>query len=213
MKGTRRRAPIAASELKKLLEADSDFAMRRNERNAEISARYARIKTEQKELLGQLKLFGFELESVADLINMPNVYAEVLPLLVDHLQLPYSDVTKETIARALAVPESQVFWPILVREFRDAPSGKGIVAPHDTMLLPYGAKDGLACALAASVTDETLPELIKLAKDKSLGDSRILLLSALRRRRKKNPLVREALEELVNDPQLATEITSWRKLK
>jgi hypothetical protein len=61
------------------------------------------------------------------------------------------------------------------------------------------------------VTEDTLPELIALAQDRFLGDSRVLLLSALKKRRNKHPLVKQALVELASDPDLAKEIASWRK--
>ena len=89
--------------------------------------------------------------------------------------------------------------------------GRGIVAKGDKKEFRLGLKDGLACALSVAVTDETLGELIALARDRSHGESRILLLSALRKRRFKNPLARTAIEELANDPELQKEITSWRK--
>ncbi len=127
--------------------------------------------------------------------------------------MPYSDVTRETIARSLAVPEPEVqkAWPLLIEEYRKAPMGWGIKAPGDTKEYRLGAKDGLACALSAAVTDETLPELIALAKDRTQGESRVLLLSALKKRRNKNPLAKQAIEELASDPDLEKEIASWRK--
>ncbi|CBJ41556.1 conserved protein of unknown function [Ralstonia solanacearum CFBP2957] len=65
--------------------------------------------------------------------------------------------------------------------------------------------------MSVAVTDETLPELIALAKDRTQGESRVLLLSALKKRRNKNPLAKQAIEELASDPDLEKEIASWRK--
>ena len=73
------------------------------------------------------------------------------------------------------------------------------------------AKDGLAVALAATATDAVIEELIALAKDRSHGNYRLLLLSALRK--SKNPLARQALDQLASDPDLADEIGSWKKKK
>ncbi len=89
--------------------------------------------------------------------------------------------------------------------------GWGIKVPGDTKEYRLGAKDGLACALSVAVTDETLPELIALAKDRTQGESRVLLLSALKKRRNKNPLAKQAIEQLASDPDLEKEIASWRK--
>jgi len=61
------------------------------------------------------------------------------------------------------------------------------------------------------VTDATLNELITLAKDPSLGESRVLLLRGIRKF--KNPTARKAIEELASDPALAKEIASWKKAR
>ena len=88
-------------------------------------------------------------------------------------------------------------------------TGRGIVAPGDTEEFLFGAKDGLAAALAATVTDATIEELIALAKDQSFGDSRLLLLRGIKKSR--SPAAREALRELSRDPAFSKEIASWGK--
>jgi len=144
---------------------------------------------------------------------MREKYGVAIPVLLKHLQMPYSDVVKEGIARSLAVvePEVQKAWPILVDEYRRTPMGWGIKGPGDTTEFRLGAKDGLAFALSVVVTEETLPELIALAKDRAQGESRVLLLSVLKRRRNTDPLAKQAIAELASDPELAKEIASWRK--
>ena len=74
-----------------------------------------------------------------------------------------------------------------------------------------GAKSGLAAALAETVTDDSIDELIVLAKDRSHGSSRLLLLRGLRRSRA--PAAKKALEELASDPELSKEIASWRRVR
>lgn len=49
------------------------------------------------------------------------------------------------------------------------------------------------------------------SKDRSLGESRVLLLSALKRIRNKNLLAKEVIKELARDPDLEEEIASWRQ--
>ncbi len=152
-------------------------------------------------------------ESVWDCVNTSTPCPEAIPILLKHLLLPYSDVVREGIARALAVPEPEVqqAWPLLLEEFRKAPTGWGIKAPGDTTHYSLGAKHGLACALAASVTDARLPELVALVKDPTQGESRVLLLSALRKRQNKNALARQTIDALASDPLLQKEIASWGK--
>lgn len=175
--------------------------------------RVARMRQEQVPLLTELKAVGLKINSVSDLINMRATYEQAIPVLLNHLVMPYSDVTKETIARALSIPLPAVHgaWQVLVREYSNAPIGWGIKGPGDSTEFRLGAKDGLACALSVAVTDETLPELIALAKDPANGDSRVLLLSALKVRRTNNPLAKQAIDELARDPALQREIAMWGK--
>jgi hypothetical protein len=173
----------------------------------------ARLRIEEEPILSELRGVGWNVKSVWDLVNTSTRYAEAIPILLKHLLLPYSDRTRDGIARSLAVPEREVqkAWPMLVNEYRKAPMGWGIKGPGDTREYKLGAKDGLACALSVAVTDDTLAELIDIAKDRTQGESRLLLLSALKKRRDKNPLAKQAIDELASDPELAKEIASWRK--
>jgi hypothetical protein len=216
------RTPLTTGELERLtaddfvrlwLTDDEKTRLRKinTARQQERSARSARLRVEEEPILADLRAVALDVESVWDLVNTSTRYSEAVPILLRHLLLPYSDRTREGIARSLAVAEPEVCkaWPTLVEEYRKASVGWGIVAPGDTKEYRLGAKDGLACALAVAVTDETLADLIAIAKDRAHGESRVLLLSALRK--SKNPLAKQAIEELANDPDLEKEIGSWRK--
>ena len=210
---TKRRSSMTAAELTAKLQANPEFVARNQVKEQERIKRSARIRLEEAPILAELCELGWEVQSVWDLVNTSSPYPEAIPILIKHLLLPYSDVVKEGIARSLAVPELKVqeAWPLLVQEYRKAPMGLGIKAPGDITEYRLSAKDGLACALVASVTDETLPELIALAKDRTLGESRVLLLSALKKLKDNNPLVQQAISELEHDPALRNEISSWGK--
>jgi hypothetical protein len=164
---------------------------------------------EETPILNDLKSVGIDVGSVWELVNRSDPYPEAIRVLLKHLLLPYEDRTREGIARALAASEPDVInaWPLLLDQYRRAPIGKGIKAPGETELFDLGAKDGLACALPAAVTDSTLEQMIALLKDPQQGSSRILMLSSLRY--SKNPLAFQALQELVFDPELTEEILSW----
>jgi hypothetical protein len=216
------RTPLTTEELERLtaddfvrlrLTDDEKTRLRKinTARQQERSERSARLRVEEKPILADLRAAGLNVESVWDFVNTSTRYPEAVSILLRHLLLPYSDRTREGIARSLAVAEPEVrqAWPRLVEEYRKAPVGWGIIAPGDTKEYRLGAKDGLACALAVAVTDETLADLIAIAKDRAHGESRILLLSALRK--SKNRLAKQAIEELANDPDLEKEIASWRK--
>lgn len=221
---TSARVPLTTEELERLtandfvrLKLTDDEKARLCEinkvREQERQASVARIRVEEASLVAELQATGLKIQSVGDLINMRERYGAAIPILLKHLRMPYSDVVREGIARSLAVaePEVQKAWPILVEEYRKAPMGWGIKGPGDTKEFQLGAKDGLACALSVAVTDETLEELVALAKDRTQGESRVLLLSALKKRRDKNPLAKHAIEDLASDPDLEKEIASWRK--
>ena len=70
-------------------------------------------------------------------------------------------------------------------------------------------KDSLGSALSGAVDDSVIEELISLAKDSSLGSSRVMLLRGVRHSRR--PEARQAIAELANDPELAKEIKSWQR--
>lgn len=182
-------------------------------RNHERVERSARLSAEEEPILADLRRIGLKADSVWDLVNTSAAYSKAVPILLKHLLLPYSDRTREGIARSLAVPEPGVreAWPMLVEEYRKAPKGRGFIAPGDAKEFRLGAKDGLACALSVAVTDETLPELIAILKDRTQGESRVLLLSPLKSRRNKSLLAKHAIDELARDPELEREISSWRK--
>ncbi|WP_148649578.1 hypothetical protein [Lysobacter antibioticus] len=167
---------------------------------------------EQKPILSELRGVGVLTESIWSLLKRTEPYPEAIPILLKHLQLPYSDVTRDGLARALAVPEPEVHaaWPILVQQYITCPTGRGIVAPGETEEWPLGAKDGLACALTMAVTEATLPEFISLVRDRSQGEGRVLLLSVLKKRRKKDPQIAQVIAELAGDPDLKKEIASWK---
>jgi hypothetical protein len=221
-KPTMTRNPLTDDELRSLT-ADEYFALKlsederrrfraindERERDRIRSAKANQAETAQ--LLSELQAASIGIEDVGELVTRAEPYPEAIPVLLRHLVLPYSDDIKSTIARSLAVPEPLVrsAWPILVSEYKNAKMGRGLKSPGDTEEFELGAKDALACTLAAAVTDETLEEFIEIAKDRSHGDSRLLLLSALRQ--SKNPLAKLAIEELASDPQLRIEIASWKR--
>jgi hypothetical protein len=113
------------------------------------------------------------------------------------------------IARALAVPEPAVreVWPMLVNKYKNA---AGRDEKCEVLNAIKGAKDGFACALAASASDTEMRDLVDLVRDQSNGITRVLMLSALRRSKKSEAIL--ALKELANDPDLKNEIASWRKI-
>ena len=176
---------MTAAELAAKLQANPEFVAGQKERERARAERVARHRAEQAPLLAELRTADLDIQAVSDLINTSAKYDKAIPILLRHLLLPYSDVTRETIARSLAVPEARHAWPTLVAEYRKAPTGKknGI---------RLGAKDGLAVALSVTATEAVMEELVALAKDRTHGSSRLLLLPALRK--SKSAIAKQALE-------------------
>lgn len=108
--------------------------------------------------------------------------------------------TRATIARCLAVHDAIYAWPKLVELYRAEPC---------TERYADGIKSDLAVAVAGTTTEENIPTLVELVRDRSNGSSRLHFLRKLRR--SKNPLAKQALEDLATDPDLEKEIASWRK--
>jgi len=195
----KRQPPVTAAELTARLQADPEFVAKQQERERALAERVARLRAEQAPIVAELLKAGVQLHDLWDLIQRSAPYPTAIPILLKHLRLPYSDATRETLARSLAVPDARFAWHTLVAEYIKAP------------MVRLGAKSGLAVALAATATDSVMDELIALAKDRSHGSSRLLLLRALRK--SKTAAAKQAIEELASDPDLEKEIASWRPRK
>lgn len=180
------------------LQADPEFIAQKKERDRVFAERAAKFRAEQEPLLAELRSAGLSIQDVSDLINTSDRYESAIPILLKHLLLPYSDVTRETIARSLAVPDARYAWPIFVAEFKKVTVNEKRV------------KDGLAVALAATVTEDVLDDLIAIAKDSSHGDSRLLLLRSLKKA--KGDKGKQALRDLLSDPVLGKEIQRQKML-
>jgi hypothetical protein len=191
------RLKLSDDEKIRLRDINQDRARRREERSKHLRA-------EEESIVADLREVGLEVNSVWDLVNASNPYPEAISILLKHLVKRYSDRTKEGIARALAVPDARGSWSLLAAEYCRTPQG-------EENGVRLGAKNGLAAALSATATDEVIEQLASLAKNRSNGDSRLLLLSALRK--SKTAVARKALEELADDPVLQREIASWSKAR
>jgi hypothetical protein len=191
---------INAEEFMRKLESDPAFAGRKAERDQQLREREAESRKEQATLLRDLAAVGANVSTVWDLVNTSASYTAALPVLLDHLKRPYSDGTREGIARALAVRATRPFgWDVLVDEFEKTDTSNKRV------------KDGLAVALAGASDDAVISELIELAKDRRHGTSRVLLLLGIKR--SKSAEAKEAIKRLADDPDLSKEIGSWRRSK
>ena len=193
-----------ASEFLKSKKNDADWIAKRKAISERAAQNKALFFANQQAILADLRTAGFQYKDLWEMQSSPGPYREALPILLKHLNGDYLDATRATIARCLAVRDARRFFDLIVAAYEREP-----LYVEDK---PSATKDGLAIAVAATATSDKLAQLIKLLKNGELGESRIFLLSPLRKRAKEN-IVRIALQELTLDPNLTKEINSWKVLR
>jgi len=191
---------VTAGELIARLHSDPEWMARQQERDRRHDEKTMALRQAEIPLVVALNnaLQGVGLGvvgSVWDLVNTSSHYPQAIPILLEHLEKPYPDEIAGGIGRALAVPEARPYRQQILNAYETA----------DSATMPW-RKDGLALAVAKT---NDLTEVIRLLQDPAHGDSRLLLLLALRRSR--NPRALETVEVLRHDPFFAKEIASWRR--
>ena len=184
-----RRRPKAADEFMKELEADPEWRAaqaERERRDAEQEEWYAE---KEAPVVAALAEIGVEVRSVWDLVNRKDDdYADSVPVLVEHLQdESHPDRVREGIARSLSFRKAAPAWPAIVELYRSTTDSVDL-------------QQGLAVAMAGTVTDATVDELVAEAHREEHGESRLILLLGLKRLRTRKAT--EALEGLLDDPDL-----------
>lgn len=195
---TKRRSGLTAGEIINKNLADPAFVARMQEQER-LRLEKAKVLMEAEvPLVEALKRVGCIVKSSWDLVNTKAKYPEAIPVLLEHLQKDYPVEIRAGIARALAVPEARIGRDIIVEQYRKLPDTK-----------KQGLKQGLAAAVVGTTTESDIDEVIDLIEDPAHGDSRGLLLLALKR--SKTEAARQEIEKLRHDPLFAAEIGSWRK--
>jgi hypothetical protein len=108
-------------------EKDPEWVARREKQEAEMQARLAALKAEQELLIADLRRSGRHLNLVSDLMHTADSYPEAIPVLLNHMQRPYSEATREAIVRSLTVREARgVAGPAIIEALRNSQDdGKG----------------------------------------------------------------------------------------
>jgi hypothetical protein len=181
---------ITAAELLAKLNADPEFVAARKREEEERQRREAAYRLAEAPLVEELLAADCQVQSVWDLVNTRSSYPKVVPILLRHVSLPYPPAILEGISRALAVPEAIAGWEDLKRLYRQEQVER--------------VKDGLAVAIAGAADASAIADVVELARDRTHGPSRLLLLSALER--SADPRARAALLDLATDPDLTKEV-------
>jgi Zn-dependent M32 family carboxypeptidase len=192
-----KRKPKSADEFMRELEADPDHQAAQAKQESELAEQDERYAEAEAPLVQALAEVGVEVESVWDLVNTRDDYSEAIPVLEEHLKdESYPDRIREGIARALSFRKAAPAWPTIVDLYRSTTDS-------------FDLQQGLAVAMAGTVTDETVDELVAEAGREEHGESRLLLLLGLKRL--KSAAAKEALESFVDDPDLGGNATKQLK--
>lgn len=172
-------------------------------------ATFPRQSGELADLMEELRKASVDVTWVGELQTWPNKddFDRVVPLLVAHLGQNYSDDARWTIANALArkSPAVAEAWPELIRLFAEV---------RETARLPLAnpkpaiARQAIANALTFAFRPQHFDELKAIISNPDYGNERFILVGALRRLRKQEP-VRDYLRSLLDEPQIAPELKTW----
>lgn len=102
------RGDMPADEWAALLESCPEWVAQRDAREAAMRDKEARYLAEEAPLREELHRLGYPVKWVWDFVNAKqNYYLDAIPVLINHLQRPYSDEIREGIARSLAMKEAR----------------------------------------------------------------------------------------------------------
>jgi hypothetical protein len=184
------KGPISAEALMAEIAADPVAQQRIRERAEEARRAHEEFRRAEIPVVRDLCEAGFPLESLGDLFTAPirPLPRRVLEILAHHLSVAHTERVLDAIARVMAVPEAAFAWETLVTQY----------VAH----APGRVAEGIASTLSRLAKDEaSLAELCDLIRRPELGQSRVILMSAL----KKLPTsrARSLMEEFREDPELA----------
>ena len=192
-----RRGSMTAEEHAAILATDPAYQARIREQDRQFQEQLEKDRAEETALVADVRAVGIDIESVWDLVNRPNDYQPAYPVLVEHLGREYSAHLKEAIARALTVADAaEIAWEPILAAFR----AHGHRGPGD----PPPLKFALGNALAKLMDEEHIAEALGLVTNPEHGESRARIVDFLGDFNKRDD-VRQALESLQNDRDVATE--------
>jgi HEAT repeat protein len=169
--------------------ADPDVRARRESALQEVREAEARAREETAHLRSELAAVGVEIDLIWDLVNTRERYDQAVPVLIKHLKRPYSERTREGIARALTIKAAKPFAKDLI----------GLFKSEDDATNP-DLKWAIGNALTVAAGQDHHAEIIEMALNQKHGKARSALLPILKR--SKRPEAQAALMRLLADPDL-----------
>jgi HEAT repeat protein len=183
-----KKAPKTAAELVAELKQQPGFAARQRElteralRNSEEYARAA------APVMADLAKAGFAVSNVSELYQKRMNYVPAIPVLMKWLPAVSHAGVKESIVRALSVPFAKAAAPLLVAEYRRTDSGNAAL------------KWAIGNALEATADDSVRDDMIELARDRSAGKAREMIVTGLGNM--SDPQIVDVLVELLGDEEM-----------
>lgn len=157
---------------------------------------------EEGPILASLREVGYEVGSLAELRHSGARYRKAIPILVAALPRVTEKKTLMEVVRALSVPWAKpAATRPLIELFRRVEDSTGL-----------GVRWAVGNALDVAWNDDDFDELVDLARDRSYGRSREMIVLGLAR--SKRPEAGEVLVELLNDADVnGHAVKALRKLK
>lgn len=185
---------ITAAEHFAILAVDPAYQEMRKAREAAHTKMVEQRAREMQPLLDDLAAAGVTVDRPSRLLEIPDPGERIYPVLLDHLTRPYNPWLLEWIGRAFGRKAARpIVWDTLVH----------LIKTHS---LERSAAEGVMVAISEMAQPRDLPTLIDLLSDRSIGTSRIFLVSNLMRSKK--PEARDTLLRHQDDPDLAQEIAA-----
>ncbi|MEJ5092352.1 HEAT repeat domain-containing protein [Sphingobacterium faecium] len=150
------------------------------------------LREDAAELVKELNSIGIKVNSVWDLVNTSERYADAIPILINHLKKDYHEKNIEGIIRALAVKEAV-----------------GKVTPYLITMYHQLTKDNdllrwvIGNTIYMTITQDDVKSILPIVQDKTNGTSRQMFVAALGKI--KSEEVEDVLINLLNDDEVVAQ--------
>jgi hypothetical protein len=186
---------MTLAEHDEILSKDPVYQEMRKAKEAAQAKMVEQRAQDMEPLLADLAAVGAAVDRPSRLLEIPDPGERIYPVLLDHLTRPDTPQwLREWIGRAFGRKSARpIVWDTLVK----------LIKSHS---LERSTTEGVMVAISEMAQPRDLATLIDLLSDRSIGTSRLFLVSNLMRSKK--PEARDALLRNQDDPDLAKEITA-----
>jgi HEAT repeat protein len=184
----KKKAPRTAAELMAELNQKPEVVARQREASEQAARNAQEYARAAASVMADLAKVGFAVENVSELYQKRMHYEGAVPVLMKWLPMVSHPGVKESIVRALSVPFAKAAAPLLIEEYRRTDSGQAAL------------KWAVGNALDAVADDAVLEDMIELARDRSAGKAREMVVAGLGNMSDRRVL--DVLVELLGDEEV-----------